>query len=146
MINGIWATKQQLESEENLYNGMQEAQYSGYPNQSATQPPIHDGRIVQRPANGHIIVISHGHENNHFYPTKDVFCKTLHHASFKGDGLLREGVQNHLCYDDRREAGIKKGQKNQEETHGGTQQCRTAYHGHYDEYVSSDCGNVDKQK
>jgi hypothetical protein len=130
MINDIGTTKWQLEYEENLYNGMQEALCPGYSNQSATQPPVHDRRVVQGLANGHFIVISHDCGENHLYPSKNVFSKELNHTSFKEDGLpLSEGVHNHIWCDNRREAGIKKGQESQEVVHGGMQQCRAVDNG-----------------
>jgi hypothetical protein len=87
MINDIGATKGQLEGEKNLYDGMLEAPCAGYPHQSATRSPSHDGRVVQGLANGHIMVIGHGCEDNQLHTSKEVFSKELHHAAFKGNGL-----------------------------------------------------------
>jgi hypothetical protein len=47
VIDDIGATKQQLESDENLYNRMQEASCPGYPIERNTEPLVCDGRVVQ---------------------------------------------------------------------------------------------------
>ena len=48
VINDIGATEGQLESEENLYHGMNEAPCPGYHHQQDTESVFHDRRIVQR--------------------------------------------------------------------------------------------------
>lgn len=132
MIDDIGATKGKLESKKNLYNGMQEAPCPGYPHQNATELPVHDRRVMQGLANGHITIIGHDCEDNHLHPSKEVFSKELHHAAFKRDGFRHiEGVHNHLWGDDRWEARIQEGQEAQEEVHRGPQKSRAAEYGYY---------------
>ena len=76
MINDIGATEGQLESEENLYHGMNEAPYPGYLHQQDTESVVHDRRIVQRLADGHIAVIGHGTEENHSTSAKKCSAKS----------------------------------------------------------------------
>ena len=119
VINDIGATEGQLESEENLYHGMNEAPCPGYRHQQDTESVVHDRRIVQRLADGHIAVKGHGTEENHLHLSKEVFSKELGHATFEGNGFLpKERVHNHLWDNDGGEACIQEGQKSQQEVHG----------------------------
>ena len=76
VIDDIGATKGQLESEKNLYHGMQEAPCPGYRHQKDAESVVHDRRIVQGLAVGHIEVIGHGAEDNHPHPSKEVLAKS----------------------------------------------------------------------
>ena len=83
VIDDIGATEVQLESEENMYHGMNETPCPGYHHEKDTESVVHDRRIVQGLADGHIAVIGHGTEDNHLHPSKEVFSKELGHAAFK---------------------------------------------------------------
>ena len=97
VISDVGATERQLESEENLYHGMNEALCPGYRHQKDTESVVHDRRIMQGLADGHIVVISHGTEDNHLHSSKEVFSKELGHAALEGNGFpFMERVHNHL--------------------------------------------------
>ena len=132
VIDDIGATEVQLESEENMYHGMNETPCPGYHHEKDTESVVHDRRIVQGLADGHIVVIGHGTEDNHLHPSKEVFSKELGHAAFEGNGFpFMERVHNHLWGNDRGEACIQEGQKSQEEVHGGALECWTATDDHH---------------
>lgn len=57
VIDDVGATEEQLESEENLYHGMQEDPCPDYRHQKDTESTVHDRRIVQGFADSHIAVI-----------------------------------------------------------------------------------------
>ena len=132
MLDDVGATERQLENEENLYHGMNEAPGPGYHHQKGTESVVHDRRIVQGLVDDHIAVIGHGTEDNHLHPSKEVFNKELGHAAFEGNGFSpKERVHNHLWNNDRGEACIQKRQKSQEEVHGGAPECWAATDGHH---------------
>ena len=132
MINDVGTTERQLENEEDLYHGMQDAPCRGYYNQKCTESAVNDRRIVQGFADGYIVVTGHGTEDNHLHPRKEVFSKELGHAAFKVKGFPpKERVHNHLWDDDRVEACIQEGQKSEEEVHGGALECWAATDGHH---------------
>ena len=131
VIDEIGATEGQLESEDNLYHVMNKAPCPGYHYQKGTESMVHD-RIVQGLADGHIVVIGHGTEDNHLHPSKEVLSKELGHAAFERNGFPpKERVHNHLWDNDRGEACIQEGQKSQEEVHGGAPECWAATDGHH---------------
>ena len=83
MISDVGATEGQLENEENLYHGMNEASCPGNCHQKDTESMVHDRRIMQGFTDGHIAVVGHGTEDNHLHPSKEVLSKELGHAAFK---------------------------------------------------------------
>ena len=132
VIDDVGATEGQLESEENLYHGINEAPCPGYCHQKDTKSVLHDRRIVQGLLDGHIAVIGHGTEDNHLHPSKEVFSKELGHVAFEGNSFPpKERVHNHLWDNDEGEACIQEGQKSQEEVHGGAPECWAATDGHH---------------
>ena len=132
MISDVGATEGQLENEENLYHGMNEASCPGNCHQKDTESMVHDRRIMQGFTDGHIAVVGHGTEDNHLHHSKEVLSKELGHAAFKRNGFPpKERVYNHLWDNDRGEACIQEGQKSQEEVHGGAPECWAATDGHH---------------
>ena len=131
VIDDVGATEGQLESEENLYHGINEAPCPGYCHQKDKKPVVHDRRIVQGLLDGHIAVIGHGTEDNHLHPSKESVQQRTGSAS-KGNGFpFMERAHNHLWGNDRGETCIQEGQKSQEEEHGGAPECWAATDGHH---------------
>ena len=121
-VDLVGPTEGQLDCEERLQDGMQEASHPGGPRQQAALPAAHDGRVVQGPTDGHIAVIGHGREEEDLGATKKVGRKELGHAALEGDGLaLHQSVSNHLGCGSRWIAHVGKGQVAEEEVHGSMQ-------------------------
>ena len=59
MINDVGATEGQVDNEKNLHGGMQDAPNPGHHHKELAEPLTHDGRVVQRLAGGHVVVIGH---------------------------------------------------------------------------------------
>lgn len=115
-------TKGELHCEEGLQGGMQEASHPGGPRQQAALPPIHDGCVVQRPADGHVAIIGHGCEEEDLSATKEVGRKELGHAAVEGDGLpLHKSVSDHLGRGSGWIAHVSKRQVAEEEIHRSLQ-------------------------
>ena len=64
MINDVGATEGQVDNEKNLHGGMQDAPNPGHHHQELAEPLSHDGRVVQRLADGHVAVIGHGNKKD----------------------------------------------------------------------------------
>ena len=64
VVNDIGATEGQLMCEKNLHSGVQHPPNPCHHNQELAQPMSHDGCVVKRLADGHIVVISHGNEDD----------------------------------------------------------------------------------
>ena len=119
MINDIWATKGQVYREKNLHSGMQGPPYPGHHRQEMAEPLLHDGRVVQRLADGHVVVIGHDNEDSHLYSSQEVLYKELSQAATPGDGSpLVQQVSDQFGRGDRGEDGIYEGQMIEKEVHG----------------------------
>ena len=64
VVNDIGTTEGQLHGEKNLHSGMQDSPNPGHHHQEPAEPLSHDGRVVQRLADGHIAVIGHDSEDD----------------------------------------------------------------------------------
>ena len=121
-VDLVGPTVGQLDREERLQDGMQEASHPGGPRQQAALPAAHDGGVVQGPTDGHVAVIGHGHEEEDLGATKEVGSKELGDAALEGDGLaLHQSVSNHLGCGGGWIAHVGKGQVAEEEVHGSVQ-------------------------
>ena len=72
MINDIWATEGHVYHEKNLQSGMQDPPNPGHHHQELAEPLSHDGRVVQRLADGHVAIIGHDTEDNNLYSSQEV--------------------------------------------------------------------------
>ena len=64
MIDYIKPAEGQLQDQQGLSQGMQEAPQPSQPHQQDTEMPGHDGCVVQGFADGHIVVIGHHREQD----------------------------------------------------------------------------------
>ena len=64
MIHYIGTTEGQVDHEKNLHGGMHDPPDPGHHHQELAEPLSHDGRVVQRLADGHIAVIHHDNEDD----------------------------------------------------------------------------------
>ena len=146
VVNLIRSTKGQLDCEKGLQDGMQKASHPRGPRQQATLPPIHDGCVVQGPADGHVAVIGHGCEEEDLSATKEVCREKLAHAAIEGDGLaLHESVRDHLRGGSGWIAHVGKRQVAEEEVHGGLQSL-AGIDGDDDQKVPQDSEHMDERE
>ena len=64
MINDIGTTEDQVHGEKNLHSSMQDPPSPDHHHQELAEPLSHDGRVVQRLADGHVAVIGHDNEDS----------------------------------------------------------------------------------
>ena len=62
VVNDIATTEGQVRGEKNLHSGMQDPPNPGHHHQELAEPLLHDGHVVQRFADGHIVVLGHDSE------------------------------------------------------------------------------------
>ena len=67
---------------------------------------LHDVPVGQRLTNGHIIIISHGNDDNDLQSSQKVFQKELSHAATPGNGSLVQELNGNFGGSDRGERGI----------------------------------------
>ena len=79
------ATEGQSECKEDLKGCVEKSSSPGHPQQEEAQPVAHDGRVVQRFADGHVAVTGHLCEKDDLISTKNVLCIDLSHTPIKGD-------------------------------------------------------------
>ena len=60
--NHIVSAERQPGHEHGVQHGMGSGQHPGQRQQGKTQPGAHDGGVVQGEADGHVVVIGHGHK------------------------------------------------------------------------------------
>ena len=99
MINDVGTTEGQVHGEKNLYSGTQDPRSPDHHLELA-EPLLHDGRVVQRLADGHIVVIGHDSEDGDLH-------KELSQAGTPGDGCpLVQQVNDEFGGGDRGQRGI----------------------------------------
>ena len=65
---------------------MQDIPDPGHHHQELAEPLLPDGRVVQRLADGHVVVIGHDNEDNNLYSSQEVLQKELTQAATPGHG------------------------------------------------------------
>ena len=107
MINDIGTTEGQVSCEKNLHSGMQDPRDPGHQCQELAEPLLHDGRVVQRLADGHIAVIGHDSEDDDLWRSQEVLHEELSQAASPGDGSPRvQQVKSHFRGADGGQGGI----------------------------------------
>ena len=64
MINDIGTIEDHVIHKENLHIGKQNPPDPGHHHQELAEPLSHDGHVVQRLADGHVVVIGHNSEDD----------------------------------------------------------------------------------
>ena len=98
---------------------MQDAPNPGHHHKELAEPLTHDGRVVQRLAGGHVVVIGHGNEKDDLWTSHYVFQKILNQVATLRDGSpLVQQVSDQFGGCDRGEDAIYEGQVSEKEVHG----------------------------
>ena len=107
MINDIGTTEGQIYCEKNLLGGKQDPPNPGHHHQELAEPLLHDGHVVQRFADGHIVVLGHDSEEYDLWCSQEVFHKELTQAATPGNGSpLVQQVKSHFRGADGGQGGI----------------------------------------
>ena len=90
--------------------------------QGNTHRTVHDGHKMQGLADGYIVIIGHGNQQDDFSSCEKILSKKLSHAAIEGYAAsLRDQVIDHFgCYG-RRVETIYDGQVGQKKVHGSSQ-------------------------
>ena len=95
---------------------MQDAPNPGHHHKELAEPLTHDGRVVQRLAGGHVVVIGHGNEKDDLWTSHYVFQKILNQVATLRDGSpLVQQVSDQFGGCDRGEDAIYEGQVGEKE-------------------------------
>ena len=107
VVNDIGTTEGQVSCEKNLHGGMQDPPDPGHHHQELAEPLSHDGRVVQRLADGHVAVVGHDSEDDDLWRSQKVLHKDLSQAASPGDGSpLVQKVKSHFRGADGGQGGI----------------------------------------
>lgn len=109
--------------------------HPGQNHQHTTDSLAHDDSVLQGLENGDAVIKSHEDEHKDLHAPKEVDCEDLSHALTVGNALrMRKGVHNQSGGCGCTEAGISKGQIEQEEVHG-TSKGLACFNSHSNEKV-----------
>ena len=119
MVNGVETIEGQVYCEKNLHGGMQDSSDPDHHHQELAEPLLHDGRVVQRLADGHVAVTGHDSEDGNLWSSQELFQKELSQAATPRDGSpLVQRVSDQFGGGDGSVGGIYEGQVSEKEVHG----------------------------
>ena len=126
---------------------MQDSPDPGHHHQELAEPLSHDGRVVQRLADGHVEVIGHDNEDEDVWCSQEVFEKKLSQAATPGDGSpLVQKVIGNFRGGDRGQGGIYEGQESEKEVHVSFWKCGAEWDGDGNEQIGHHGKQENKQK
>lgn len=107
VVDGVRAAERELDREQRLDDGVEEASCPADRHQDPADPPAHGGCVVQGLADGHVAVVGHHRQEEHLRCPGKVQKKQLGYTGFKGNGLsLGEQVHQHPGAGDRDAADV----------------------------------------